>query len=215
MATTAQRRRGARIAGAFGNLAMLALLLLAVAYVLPSLMGYQRYIITGGPMTGTYDKGSVVFEKVVPSKDVKVGDVITYLPPASSGVSNLVTHRVVSAEPGVHGTVYRTRGDANPSTDPWTFTLDAAEQPVVAFHVPYVGWALLYLADPHHRMLLVGIPAGLIALLSIREAFRNARTGEEGAGRRTHGRHRTGAAASSSVGSGVGANPTPLVLASH
>ncbi|WP_076262950.1 signal peptidase I [Intrasporangium flavum] len=203
MATTTQRRRSARVAGALGNLAMLALLLLAVAYVVPSVLGYQRYVITGGSMTGTYDKGSVVFEKVVPVRDVKVGDVITYVPPASSGVTNLVTHRVVSAEPGVDGTVYRTRGDANPSTDPWTFTLDSDSQPVVAYHVPYVGWALLYLADPHHRMLLVGVPAGLIALLSIREAFRNARTGEEGAGRRADGRHRTGAAASRRVAAGA------------
>ena len=215
MATSTQRRRGARVAGALGNLGMLALLLLAVAYVVPSLLGYQRYVITGGSMTGTYDKGSVVFEKVVPVRDVKVGDVITYVPPATSGVTNLVTHRIISAEPSAHGTVYRTRGDANPSSDPWTFTLDAAEQPVVAFHVPYVGWALLYLADPHHRMLLVGIPAGLIALLSIREAFRNARTGEEGAGRRHDGRHRTGAAASSRVGSGAGTNLTSGVVASR
>lgn len=174
-AKTSPRRRSARIAGALGNLAVLGLMLLAVAYVLPSLLGFQRYVITGGSMQGTYDKGSVVFEKVVPTSQLRVGDVITYIPPASSGVTNLVTHRIVSAEPGTKGIVYRTKGDANPSIDPWTFTLDRAEQVVVEFDVPHVGWALLYLADPSHRKLVVGVPAGLIALASILEAFRNAR----------------------------------------
>jgi signal peptidase len=174
-AKTSPRRRSARIAGALGNLAVLGLMLLAVAYVLPSLLGFQRYVITGGSMQGTYDKGSVVFEKVVPTSQLRVGDVITYIPPASSGVTNLVTHRIVSAEAGTKGIVYRTKGDANPSIDPWTFTLDRAEQVVVEFDVPHVGWALLYLADPSHRKLVVGVPAGLIALASILEAFRNAR----------------------------------------
>jgi signal peptidase len=175
-AKTSPRRRSARIAGALGNLAVLGLMLLAVAYVLPSLLGFQRYVITGGSMQGTYDKGSVVFEKVVPTSQLRVGDVITYIPPASSGVTNLVTHRIVSAEAGTKGIVYRTKGDANPSIDPWTFTLDRAEQVVVEFDVPHVGWALLYLADPSHRKLVVGVPAGLIALVSILEAFRNARS---------------------------------------
>ena len=174
-AKTSPRRRSARIAGALGNLAVLGLMLLAVAYVLPSLLGFQRYVITGGSMQGTYDKGSVVFEKVVPTAQLRVGDVITYIPPASSGVTNLVTHRIVSAQRGPEGIVYRTKGDANPSIDPWTFTLDRAEQAVVEFNVPQIGWALLYLADPSHRKLIVGVPAGVIALVSIFEAFRNAR----------------------------------------
>jgi signal peptidase len=177
MATTAKpRSRGARVGSIAGSVLMLAVLLLSVAYVVPSLLGYQRYIITGGSMTGTYDKGSVVFEQVVPSSELKVGDVITYLPPQSSGVTNLVTHRLVRAHAGQDGrTVYRTKGDFNPSKDPWTFTLDHAEQPVVRFHVPYIGWFFLFLADPHHRMLLIGIPAGIVALLSIGEAANNVR----------------------------------------
>jgi signal peptidase len=185
--TTSPRRRSVRVAAFAGNLALLGLLLLSVAYVLPSLLGFQRYILTGGSMQGTYDKGSVVFEKVVPTSKLRVGDVITYIPPASSGVSNLVTHRIVSAEAGPKGVVYTTKGDANPSIDPWTFTLDRADQAVVQFHVPHVGWVLLYLADPSHRKLLVGIPAAAVALVSILEAFRNARREKRSSERRDAG----------------------------
>ena len=187
MATTAKpRSRGARIGSSAGSVLMLAVLLLSVAYVVPSLLGYQRYIITGGSMTGTYDKGSVVFEQVVPSSDLEVGDVITYLPPPSSGVTNLVTHRLVRAHTGADGTTtYRTKGDFNPSKDPWTFTLDHAQQPVVRFHVPYIGWFFLFLADPHHRMLLIGIPAAIVALLSIGEAASNIHSGRRSGDRPT------------------------------
>ena len=205
-AKTSPRRRSARIAGALGNLAVVGLMLLAVAYVLPSLLGFQRYVITGGSMQGTYDKGSVVFEKVVPTSQLRVGDVITYIPPASSGVTNLVTHRIVSAQQGPKGIVYRTKGDANPSIDPWTFTLDRAEQAVVEFNVPQIGWALLYLADPSHRKLIVGVPAGVIALVSILEAFRNARR-EKRAGDQV-GRDETVPAAAESPAPNASAAPS-------
>ena len=59
--------------------------------ILPGLFGYQRYVITSGSMTGTYDRGSVVFADVVPVSDLRVGDVITYTPPPGSGPDGLVT----------------------------------------------------------------------------------------------------------------------------
>jgi signal peptidase I len=166
--------RGGKLAG---TLLMVAVLVLSLAYLVPSLLGYERYIITGGSMTGTYDKGSVVYDRVVPSDQLRVGDVITYVPPPDSGVNMLVTHRIVAKHRTAHGTVFRTKGDANPAKDPWTFTLDRAQQPVVQFHVPYIGWFFLLLADPHRRALLIGVPAGLVALISLGEAARNARAG--------------------------------------
>jgi signal peptidase len=150
------------------NLLMVATTLAGASYLLPSLLGYERYVITGGSMTGSYDKGSVVFEKAVPSEDLRVGDVITYQPPAASGVGTLVTHRIVKVGRDDEGRqVLRTRGDANDAVDPWTFSLTGAEQPLVEFSVPYVGWAFIALADREVRMLVIGVPAALVALLSL------------------------------------------------
>ena len=84
--------------------------LLGVAFLVPSLLGYQRYVITGTSMTGTIDLGSVAFERVVPVADLEVGDVITYQPPAESGLDHLVTHRIVA----IKGDTFRTQGDAVP-----------------------------------------------------------------------------------------------------
>ena len=161
------------------NLLLVGVTLAGAAYLVPSLLGYERYVITGGSMSGTYDKGSVVFEKPVPAEDLQVGDVITYLPPASSGVDKLVTHRIIGIGQDQHGRqALRTQGDANPDPDPWRFTLTATEQPVAEFGVPYVGHALIALADRETRMLLIGVPATLVALLSLGQlltALRSAR----------------------------------------
>ena len=137
---------------------------LAGLMLLPGLLGYQRYVITSGSMTGTYDRGSIVFDDVVPVSDLRVGDAITYTPPPGSGPSGRITHRIVWIGSDQLGRpALRTQGDANESADPWTFTLDGPTQARVAFHVPYVGYVLSALAIRQARMLLIGLPALLIA----------------------------------------------------
>ncbi|WP_300388002.1 signal peptidase I [uncultured Nocardioides sp.] len=173
------RSRGARLRGGLVNLGLALVMLAALGFLLPSLMGLQRYVIMGGSMDGTYDLGSVVFEEVVPVSELAVGDVITYVPPAESGIDTLVTHRIVS----IDGADLRTQGDANPAVDPWTFQLTAATQPRVVAHVPYVGFAFMALADRGTRMALIGLPAALIALWSLVElarALRPRRTPDDG-----------------------------------
>lgn len=170
------KHRARRLAGLAGNLAMAVVILACAAYLLPHLLGYERYVITGGSMSGSIEKGSVVFAQARPVEELVVGDVITYLPPAESGVSDLVTHRIVEIttdeqHPGE--LVLRTQGDANADVDPWTFSLVADEQPVVAHTVPTVGYALIALADPQIRMIVIGVPAGIIALLALVELVRN------------------------------------------
>lgn len=155
------------------NTVLVVVVLGCLAWMAPSLFGFSRYVITGGSMSGTIEKGSVVFEKPVDTTDLEVGDVITYLPPASSGVSTLVTHRIVTIEPAAGGgTLFTTQGDANPDPDPWQFELTSSTQPVVVFDVPHVGWILITLADRQNRMLLIGGPAALIALLALGQLVR-------------------------------------------
>lgn len=169
--TTARRKRTSRVTAVVTNTAMLLVVALAVGFLAPALMGYQRYVITSGSMTGTYDTGSVVFAEVVPTDELEVGDVITYVPPAETGITHLVTHRIVSIDNGE----FRTQGDANPQVDPWTFQLADLEQPRVVAGVPYVGYLFLALADRTTRMVLIGIPAAIIALLALAELIRHTR----------------------------------------
>jgi signal peptidase len=141
-----------------------AALCLAAAMIVPPLLGYERYVIAGGSMDGAYDRGSIVFDEVVAVSELRVGDVITYDPPAEAGVEGPLTHRIVSIRDRGGERYFRTEGDANQSPDPWRFTLDQPTQARVAFHVPYVGYALAALSVRWVRMLLIGLPALVIAI---------------------------------------------------
>jgi signal peptidase len=177
---------GARRAGRLASgAALLVALSIAAAVLLPALLGYQRYAIASGSMTGTHDRGSLVFSEVVPVASLRAGDVITYQPPAGAGPGHLITHRIVSIRDGV----LRTKGDANATADPWRFTLSEPTQARAAFSVPYAGYLLLALADRQLRVLVIGFPALLIALVSLgrlwralgEEARRRAALAESGA----------------------------------
>jgi signal peptidase I len=171
MATT--RRAAVRRAGRFASGAALAFAALAALVVLaPALWGWERYAIVSGSMTGTYDRGSLVFAEVVPVDSLRVGDVITYRPPPE-GPDHLVTHRIHSIERGAAGErVFRTKGDANRTADPWTFTLSEPTQARARMGVPYAGYVLGALGRRDVRMAVIALPALLCAAFSLTRLWR-------------------------------------------
>lgn len=139
-----------------------AMLVAVVGLLVPALLGYQRYVITGGSMTGSIPKGSVIYSHLTPVESLCEGDVITFVPP---GHSRPVTHRIVSISPDADGEkVFRTKGDFNGAVDPWDIHLTGPVQARYSFHVPYIGYALAALAIRQVRMLIIGVPAVVIAL---------------------------------------------------
>jgi signal peptidase I len=152
------------------TLATAALLALAALMLAPPLLGYQRYVIEGGSMGSALPRGSIAFEEVVPTGEIRRGDVITYRPP---GASRLVTHRITHAGP-----VFRTKGDANTTPDPWTFTLPQGRQARVAFHLPLAGYAIEALEIRAVRMALIGGPALAIAIAAFAGAAGHRRPRE-------------------------------------
>jgi signal peptidase I len=164
------RRTGRWACGA----ALLAGVVAAMLVLLPSLLGLQRYAIVSGSMTGTYDRGSLVLDEVVPVAQLRVGDVITYLPPRGSGPDHLITHRIAwIGRDRSGGRVYRTKGDANPVADPWTFALGQPTQARVRAGVPYVGFVLMALTRSDVRMWIIALPALLIALFTLLSLWRS------------------------------------------
>ena len=133
-----------RLGRALMALIVAAGILFGLFLIVPSVMGWERYVIVSGSMTGTYDRGSLVFDEVVPVKTLEVGDVITYRPPRGSGPEGLVTHRIrsIGRDPKTKVAVFRTKGDANTVADPWTFTLPNQQQARVVTGAPYMGFVL-------------------------------------------------------------------------
>ena len=160
-------RRAGRIAT---GAALVVALVAALLVLVPALIGWQRYAIVSGSMTGTYDKGSLVLDEVVPVADLRVGDVITYTPPAGD---HLITHRIVRIARDPSGArLFRTKGDANRVADPWMFRLDHPTQARVKVGVPYAGYALSGLGRRDVRMVLITFPALLIAGFSLAGLWR-------------------------------------------
>jgi signal peptidase I len=148
-----------------------AALILAVAVLVPALLGYQRYVITSGSMTGSYDRGSLVFDRVVPTASLRAGDVITFRPPGHAG---LVTHRIASVRTAAGRRVFTTKGDANRVADAWGAIALRDTQARVAFHLPYLGYGLATLSDRRVRMIVIGVPALLIALAALAGLWRDS-----------------------------------------
>jgi signal peptidase I len=161
------KSRASRSARMAGSLVTGLALILAALMLLPPLVGVHRYVLVGGSMEPTIHRGAVIFDRVVPVRSLRVGDIITYTPPpgAQGPVPHAVTHRIVWTGRDRFGArAFRTKGDANRVPDPWRFTLHSSTQSREAFSIPYVGYAIAALSLRPVRMALIGVPALLIAL---------------------------------------------------
>jgi signal peptidase len=155
---------------------MAALLFVVAAIVVPALFGLQRYVITGGSMTGTIPQGAIIYSRITPVEQLRAGDIITFHPP---GFSTAVTHRIIAVEQGADGRpAFRTKGDFNETADPWgAVSLNEPRQARCVFHVPLLGYVLAALGARTVRIALIGVPAVLIALSLLWSLWREA--GEE------------------------------------
>jgi signal peptidase len=142
----------------------------AALTIVPAALGFQRYSIGDASMGSTISKGSIVYDKAVPTTSLKVGDIITYQPPAGVVVAgDRVTERIVKMTAGLNGrTVFQTKGDGNAAVDPWSFSLSDTRQAEVSQHIPYVGYPLNWLAT---RAVRVGVVAAIALLIVIRLGF--------------------------------------------
>ena len=155
-------RIGSTTAGLVPGLAVLALVVYAVLFA----AGYRTVAVYSGSMEPQLHVGSVVFVKSIDSADVRVGDVITFQDPRTPG--RLITHRVVKRFTHKGELVYRTKGDANASVDPWTISLPGTVGRAT-FDIPVVGYALVYAKTREVRTILLFLfAAALLAWLLAR-----------------------------------------------
>jgi signal peptidase len=156
-------------AGGLGRLVLLAVVLVLTAGFAPTLLGLHRYVLTGVSMEPAIPRGSLIFDETVPVADLRVGDVITYVPP---GADRPLSHRIVSIALRGGERRFATKGDNNAVADPATFTLPHATQARVRFSIPYAGWPFIAASLPGLRMWLVAVPAFLLAFWALAGVWR-------------------------------------------
>jgi signal peptidase len=148
--------------------ALIGIVLLVAAATLPVLFGYHTYVVNGGSMGSALKAGSVAVSKPTSPYDLDIGDIIAR---RESPDSQPVLHRIVgiSVEDGQR--VFVTQGDVNQTPDSQPVALDGPGDKVV-FSVPYAGYILRYAGSGLGRLLLIGAPLALLAVIVLREKWR-------------------------------------------
>jgi signal peptidase len=163
------RRSFRRAAKATIYLVAGSIVAVAIAYAGAIAAGYHPVAVYSGSMRPTLGVGSVAFvQSIAPSK-VRVGDVITFRDPYVKG--RLVTHRINRILSTKKGTVYRTKGDANPTRDPWTVRFNG-NVGRLAFHVPLAGYVLVYAHTREVRGALILVLAVLFLVGLLQRIWR-------------------------------------------
>ena len=161
------------ISGVLFAVVMLAGLSLVMSLVVvPRVFGYETYVIVGRSMTGTIDIGSLVYSKPTPVQQLKVGDIITFMPP---GMDKPDTHRIIGEKLSPEGKrVFTTQGDNVPSPDPWNLQITSPKLPRYAFHIPWLGFGVAVLSIRLVRILLFVLPVMLVAGAALVRLWRQA-----------------------------------------
>ena len=140
----------------------------------PRFLPYQALIVRSGSMSPTIPTGSIVFYTKIPSTQVKVGDVIAFSKPGDP--TEKVTHRVYQIGHSATGEYFITKGDANGTPDDWRVPAVGTGW-LARFHVPGIGYALVYLHSTLARLLLLVIPAILLGAITLYEIWQDRARG--------------------------------------
>lgn len=172
------RRVGGRVLRGLGVFAGVAICVLVLSPVAAQLAGYRALVVTSGSMAPDAETGDVYLLRS--SDGLRRGDVITYRPLASDG---LTTHRIVDVR-RVGGRVhYRTKGDANPAPDVNLVPAGNVIGRVVA-KIPDAGAFVTFAMTPGGRVAFVVLPASVLVVGELRRLFPGLRRRRRGARRR-------------------------------
>jgi signal peptidase len=140
------------------------------ASLAPRLLGYSSIIVYGGSMADSVSVGSIAVTEEVSTEDVGVGDVIVFHPPTTPPNPSPLMHRVVSVREEDGQRLFRTKGDANATPDPWEIGIEGRGSRVV-YAVPYMGYLVNFARTPLGWVLLLFLPATYLGLTTLRRIW--------------------------------------------
>lgn len=149
-----------------------------------SVFGYRMFTVVSGSMLPEYEIGDVVISKNIPTKDIKVGDDVSYLGASGTFKGKVVTHRVVNIDKDVDGKlVFHTKGTANLVEDPLVY--ENQIYGVVWKKDKMLSFVYKTVATKEGMFLFIGIPilyivgSEMISIMLEREEKRRAKLKEQ------------------------------------
>ena len=117
--------------------------------------------VHGHSMEPTYHTGDLVVTFKLPA--YHFGDIVSYEVPAGQlGAGGRVIHRIFATTVSGGKTIYTTKGDNNPSIDPWHFS-NGDVLGKALFSIPAIGSVLGGASNP----IVVGLVAGILVMLLV------------------------------------------------
>lgn len=141
-----------------GLVVVLALLLVGAR-----LFGMQVFTVLSGSMEPTYHVGSLIYVRDVDYRELKEGDVITFM----MDEDTVATHRIMGVVPDENDPTvlrYRTKGDANDAEDgTLVHYKNVIGSPV--FTLPKLGYVANYIQNPPGTYIAISGAAVLLLLV--------------------------------------------------
>lgn len=151
------------------NIIVALVVLLAIALVGVRLIGLQVFTVLSGSMEPTYQVGSLIYVKDVDYKELKSGDVITFM----MDEDTVATHRIVEVVPDENDPDtlrYQTKGDANDAVDgSLVHYKNVIGSPV--FTIPKLGYFADYIQNPPGMYVAISVSAILLILVFLPDLF--------------------------------------------
>ena len=148
-----------RLAAVAAQLAVVVALAALIGLgLLPRTGWYRPVTVLSGSMEPAFAPGDMVVVTPEPVGAVRVGQVISYRIPV--GDHHVQSHRVIAVLRRNGQVSVRTKGDANPTPDPWTATLHGDTVWRVRTVLPKLGWIVFWLRSPlvHQLTLFLRAP---------------------------------------------------------
>lgn len=151
------------------TLLVAAAVLLAILLVGVRVVGLQPLQVLSGSMEPTYHVGSLIYVRSVDYRDLKAGDVITFM----LDEDTLATHRVVEVVPDEEDPDvlrFRTKGDNNDAEDGGLVHYkNVVGTPV--FSIPKLGYFANYIQNPPGTYVAISVGALLLMLVFLPDLF--------------------------------------------
>lgn len=155
-----------KICNIASTIVVVLVVILAFALVGVRLIGFNVYTVLSGSMEPEIKTGSIIYVKSIDYKELKEGDIITYM----IADNTVVTHRIIEVIPDEENPDvirFATKGDANLSPDggdPVHYKNVIGKQ---VFTIPYLGYVSDYITSPPGTYVTIAGCAILLLLVFV------------------------------------------------
>ena len=157
-----------KICNTLSALLLAALTAVALAILIPMLLGYREMAVLSGSMEPTYHVGSLIYVKEVDPAELQVGDPITYV---LNDDLTVVTHRIV--EISEDGEYFKTKGDANDAED-GTLVHYKNVVGTHVFTIPYLGYFSNWITHAPGKYIAITAAVVFLILLFLPDMLKKA-----------------------------------------